>query len=163
MRRKFNILTAASVAGCVLVLIVSLATSNLEIRKAGITITQDFHVAFYRGGMWFYSASLPYMGSTWMVSETEPKVISNGWNIREYGFVREVYTHKTGEIQKRNACDLPGIYYRHFEDSPALPPDSINSTLMISFWYPFLVFAILPGVWFFERRKQLTKKFQLKN
>ena len=141
-----------------MVLIISLATANLEVGKAEVSITQHFHIASFRGGLWFYDAPFPYMGSIWMIGKPESEIIKD-WNLGDYGFSQEVYVWKNGELQKRNACNLPGVYYRHFE-SPREPP---NSTLRISLWHPFLIFAILPSIWFFKKRKQLAKYSFRKN
>ncbi|MEO6184012.1 MAG: hypothetical protein ABIP71_13080 [Verrucomicrobiota bacterium] len=157
MKRNFNILTAASSAACVIGLIVSLATINLGWEKYSITVAQNIHIAFFNAGVWFYNGSFPYKGEMWMIGNPGsgwPKETRSGWKIRDYGFSKEVYVHKNGEIKKRNACDLPGIYYRRFEHSRFPGTDS---TLRISIWCPFLIFSILPSIWLFKRRKHLAK------
>ena len=113
----------ASGIGCCLLVVALLASYRLDMQRHGITVTPSFHVGLFDGGTWLYSDELPYHGSIIQI-DGQPSVST------------------------KSGLDFPGIYYRYFRFS-AHPTWS----LVVSLWYPILLLAIPPAVWFFHRRR----------
>jgi len=73
-----------------------------------------------------------------------------GWHTADddYDFGVITFTNPNSTIDRLRLCDLPGIYFRHFNIH-----DQAHTlwTIMISLWYPLFLFSILPAVWIFRR------------
>ena len=123
MKRPYHRLVLVSAIVCGLTLVAFFVSHHLDPRRHGIAVTSRFHVGFFDGGVWFYSDQWPYRGSIIQVNGQPPL-------LRQAGF------------------DLSGIYYRFLR----FPADSTWS-LMVSFWYPVLLSAILPANWIYQRRR----------
>lgn len=169
MKRLRMILTVAFGILCVFLAIIFSVSYHLPIWDTDsktwspinfIAVTSHFHVRFYLGGLWFSSDELPYMGSIRHLSDEKGIPYEKGryaheirdgvWRIGEdYGFGRITYVGEQNEFVGRDICgDLPGIYYRHFV---WWKEKDTEWTLMISLWYPILLFAIAPAFWIFRR------------
>jgi hypothetical protein len=130
-------------------------------RDECLSLTDHFHIGVWDGfsgdsfgmSVFFNNAEYgPYRGSIMSISdEKAPAPKRWGWSVLWYGFSQETEFDRQGNaalIEK--ACDLPGIYFRHFRQ-----PDKADSlwTLMISLGYPLLLFSILPVAWIFRRMR----------
>jgi hypothetical protein len=115
-----------------------------------IPITAYYHLGFERGSLWFYTYEMPYRGSImWLSGGTnDPPPVVRAWTLGDYGFSHVVRSN-TSEKMSERACDLPGIYFRRFWQFDDKPP---YTTLCMSLWYPTLLLAILPALWFYRRR-----------
>jgi len=47
-----------------------------------------------------------------------------------------------------HGLDFPGVYYRYFRFSA-----HTTWSFMLSLWYPIVLFAIMPALWLFHRRR----------
>lgn len=142
--------------------------SILDEKKHCIAVTPHFHIRFSGAGMWFYSADLPYHGSVWLMGDDKGAFYNHGhhmrptrdlfWHAGRYGILGETYIGESGEIVvRRKAADFPGVYFRRFEWTGQYP----DWTLMVSCWYPFLLFAFLPVLrisrWWRSRPKHFVQ------
>ncbi|QDV52245.1 hypothetical protein Enr17x_43050 [Gimesia fumaroli] len=123
--RKFNIACLISTILMVCTVMLCLAKPVLNPWKHRVSFGHDFHVSVWDCRIAFFNDAEygPYRGSLIKI-DNEPK------------FDREIYWG-----------DSWGIYYRYFrwQDGTTL------WTLMVSLLYPFLLFIILPAVWFRRR------------
>jgi hypothetical protein len=147
--------------------------------KQRLTITDSFHIGLFRwfqndliGRIVFFNDSEygPYEGSIIGLVDKEGNLLYEGgrarpipkhsWSIGDYGISNVDYVNEQGEpVLKKRACNFPGIYYRRF-----VWPDTSLWTLSVSFWYPLLLFALLPGLRIgrklLQRRRYTKSKFQ---
>jgi hypothetical protein len=93
----------------------------------------------------------PYRGSIIALSDDKhpPKAVW-AWSVSEdYGVGREYIFDRKGAIQViATGADFPGIYYRYFQWPNTPQP---LWTLMVSLWFPLLLFSVLPSVWLLRR------------
>jgi hypothetical protein len=156
VKRTLTTLTLLSaIAFCVLVVMwpasyfmdlsKSIGTGKLA-PSDSILIAPYYRLGFERGSMWLYSYQMPYRGGTVSIwDKNDPPPIIRAWTCGDYGFSHVV---RVGKLSER-ACDLPGIYFRRFWRFDDNPP---YTTLCVSLWYPVLLSAVLPFLWFFRRR-----------
>jgi hypothetical protein len=132
---------------------------------ASIPILSCFRCGVYRGGIWFFTGDVPYMGSSTHAAD-ESGILGEGGHAREirdwccgagcYGFLQVTYVADNRVFVGRDrAADLPGVYYRYFEWWNSPRP---WSTLRISLWLPILVFAVLPVSWFVRQLVRFSEK-----
>ena len=85
--------------------------------------------------------------------------VKNLWSFCYYYTIGQVaIIGEKGELVERDkVCQLPGIYYIHYDASGYPPP---MWTLAISLWYLLILFAILPALWIYryERLRCFKKK-----
>jgi hypothetical protein len=99
----------------------------------------------------------PYSGSIVALTDDKhpPKFVWL-WRIGEnYEVGKQIIFDGKGAIQVTAiGADFPGIYYRHFRW-----PDKTEPlwTLMVSLWYPFFFFTVLPLLWIFRHRHSRMK------
>ncbi|HKW30741.1 MAG TPA: hypothetical protein VJT54_15510 [Verrucomicrobiae bacterium] len=72
------------------------------------------------------------------IRETQPHPLQRGG----------ASVNRNSTIDKLKACDLPGVYFRHWQMHDQVRP---LWTLMVSLWYPLVLFSILPVLWIFRR------------
>lgn len=77
-----------------------------------------------------------------------------GWHTTDYDFARITYTNPNGTVDRLRLCDLPGVYFRHFDIHGQA---HTLWTLMISLWYPLIAFSLLPAIWTFFRWRSRHK------
>ena len=175
-KRIAGILTVASgAASCFLLLLLPVShcvdiadrdnsTGRLT-SPASIPVLSYFRCGVYKGGIWFFTGDVPYMGSS-MHAGDESGIFWEGGHAREirdrdwvalhYGYLQVTYVCDRGEFVGRDrAADLPGLYYRHFEWWNWPHP---WSTLRISLWLPILLVALLPAFWFIRQVSRLARK-----
>ncbi len=177
MKRLRTISTAASViVCCALVIMLPVSyhrgpwTFDEKSRKISptdsVALTSHFHLGFFSGGVWFYGHEIPYMGSIRSMSDDKGIIYKGGhthedhnlsWYAGDYGIAQTTLIGERGEfVEKDRYCDLPGVYFRCFDEADNPRPDW---TLMVSIWYLILLFAILPTLWIYRRvRFRLAKK-----
>jgi hypothetical protein len=97
---------------------------RLDMQRHGVAITPRFHLGLFDGGAWFYGDEWPYRGSIIQIDGQPP-------------------------VSQKSGLDFPGVYYRYFFRSSA----HTTWSLMVSLWYPIVLFAILPALWLFHRRR----------
>jgi hypothetical protein len=116
-------LVIASAIVCCLLVAAFLVSYHLDVRRHCIAITPNLHVGLFDGGTWLYSDEWPYRGGILEIAGY-PSVVS-----------------KTG-------FDFPGIYYRYFRSA-----SHRSWSLMLSFWYPIVLFVSPTAVWLFHRKR----------
>lgn len=129
-----------------------------------ISLAQNFHVSVWKGFsgdtlgrlVIFNDAQYgPYRGSIMRLSDGNVQETCFGWHAGDYDFGQIIFTNQDHTIDKLKACDLPGIYFRHWQMHDQVHP---LWTLMVSLWYPLVVFSLLPVIWlFFRWRLWLSK------
>jgi hypothetical protein len=170
------ILTIASGIVCCLLLIIFLVSYHLDLSnfsgKGGkglpndsIALASHFRLGFYEGSMWFYSYEVPYMGSIRRLADEKGVIYKNGhahevrdwyWHVGDYGIAQDTLIGERREfVEKDRYVDLPGIYFRYFDEVDSPPP---YWTLIMSLWYPISLFAILPALWIYRRACFRIKK-----
>lgn len=157
-RRWFNGLSLVSAvfAGCTVIL--WLATFAITPWDHRVSLTDNFQISVwsgFRGDTFgrlviFNDAKYgPYRGSIVALGGPDSREVRWGWHTADddYDFGVITYTNPNGTIDRWRFCDLPGIYLRHFHfhDQQTL------WTLMVSLWYPLILFSILPAAGFFHR------------
>lgn len=134
-----------------------LATFTITPWDHKISFTQDFHVSVWKGFsgdtlgrlVIFNDAEYgPYRGSIMRLSEENTQETQSGWHAGDYDFGQIIYTNRDDTIDKLKACDLPGIYFRHWKIHDQVRP---LWTLMVSLWYPLVLFSLLPIIWIFHQ------------
>ena len=113
-----------------------------------VPITPHYRLGFEDGGMWLYTYEMPWKGGTYALTTTnDPPPYRWFCHIGDYGFGHEIiFGHEHLSVR---SCQLPGIYFLRmwrFDDNPPY------TTLMMSLWYPILLLAVLPALWFYRRR-----------
>jgi hypothetical protein len=121
-----------------------------------LPLTRHFNLGIWKGfgGQKFGMLEIfndsqygPYTGSIIALSDDKypPKYVWL-WRIGEnYEIAKQIVFDGNGAIQvTETGADFPGIYYRHFQWPNSPQP---LWTLMVSLWYPLLVFSVLPSVW----------------
>jgi hypothetical protein len=136
-RRIFNVAAFVSTALLACTLLPWFATSAFDPVQNHISLTRTFHIGFRPGlngdtiGRFvvFNDAEEgPYRGSVYQLSD------GNG----------NIHRHL---VRKVAWGDSFGIYYRYFR----WPEGTTLWTLMVSLWYPLVLFAGLPLAWLFTR------------
>jgi hypothetical protein len=122
-RRTFNIITLVSailLGGSLFLLFIS---CKINPRDSHLSLCDTFHISVFERRLAFFNSSEygPYRGSI-------------------IGFA-----DSNGNIQPPLECDIGfgdtmGIYYRYFHWKDG----GVLWTLMISLWYPTIVFSVLP-------------------
>jgi hypothetical protein len=161
-RRWFKTISLISGVFLGLTLGLTIAAFWLSPWKQHLTITDSFHIGLFRGlggdligRITFFNDSEygPYRGSIIGLVDEQGNLLYEGgraqpirrffWSVGDHGILCRTYVDERGEpVQKESSCDLPGIYYRRFEWS-----ETVLWTLMVSFWYPLFLFALLPCLW----------------
>jgi hypothetical protein len=156
---KFNIVSLVSLVLAIFTLFLWLATFWVNPWDHRVSLTNNFHVSVWNGFsgdtlgrlIIFNNAQYgPYRGSIMLLTDSnQPPPIVRGWSIGHYSIGQETDFDRRGEVLLiEKACDMPGIYFRHFRrPNEALP----LWTLMVSLWYPLFLFNVLPAVWIFRR------------
>jgi len=179
MRRYFTIISLISFVFLGFTLVLTIAAVWLNPWKQCLTITDSFHIGLFR---WFQDGLIgrivffndgengPYEGSIIALVDEEGNLLYEDgrarpiskcfWTVGDYGFSNVDYVNEQDEpVLKRWACDFPGIYYQRI-----VWPDTRFWTLAVSFWYPLLLFALLPALWIgrklLQRRRYTKSKFQ---
>ena len=138
LRRAFKFVSAASTVMLGGTLFLSIGTFVLDPWRHYVSFSDTFHVAVWRfhgntlGRVVFFNDATygPYRGSLLKITDGN----SNDFPV----FEKEVYLG-----------DSYGIYYRYFR----LEGQELW-TLMLSLWYPAILFAILPMSWLIVRRRK---------
>src|ERR1035437_7135389 len=166
MNRTSTALAAVSSVACLTLIIATVvgyrldqeSRSLLDEKRHGIAMTPHFHIRFSEFGVWFYSEDLPYHGSVRaLVDEKGNLYYGDGrrarpirdrlWHLGNCGVRLEEMANLDDQTVRREiSCNLPGVYYRRFEWIGERP----DWTLMVSCWYPFLLFSGLPVWWIFR-------------
>jgi hypothetical protein len=161
VKRLFIVATLLSAICFCFLVIIWLASYHLNLSRGissdkpmpgdSIFIIANYRLGFEDGSAWFYNHDAPYRGSIIaLVSTNDPPPVAWFWRVGNYGFGHSTSFTKLGEISERSA-DFPGIYFRHIWHQGHNPP---YATLMVSLWYPTILSAILPLLWFFSRRNR---------
>ena len=172
-RRYFTTISLISGVFLGFTLVLTIAAVWLNPWKQRLTITDSFHIGLcfqddLIGRIVFFNKSEygPYRSSIMGLFDQEGTLLYEGgrarsirkclWSVGDYGICHVDYINEQGEpVLKRRACDFPGIYYRRF-----MWPDTSLWTLAVSFWYPLLLFSLLPAFWIgrkLMRRRHYTK------
>lgn len=155
--RLFNITSLASAAFAFFAVTLWLATFAVTPWDHRVSFTDRFHVSVWSGfrcdtlGLLviFSDAKYgPYSGSIMPIGGKGTHEDFSGLHISDYDFGRMTFTNPNGTVDRLRLCDLPGIYFRHFDIHGQA---HTLWTLMISFWYPVIAFSILPAIWIFSR------------
>lgn len=134
-------LRVATVGSVVLLLVtLSLVVLGFFItpRDHHLSVTDRFHLGVWGSRLVVFSSdSGPYCGSIIAIvdedgNEYPPRIRESMWG------------------------DRLGIYWRYFrwKDGTWGMSDPVLWTLMVSLWYPILLFAVLPAVWGYRRRRE---------
>ena len=161
--RPFNIASLASAAFALFAVALWLATFAVSPWDHRVSLTDRFHVSVWSGFsgdtlgrlVIFNDAKYgPYRGSIMAIGGEGTHEEFSGLRISDYDFGRITFTNRNGTIDRLRLCDLPGIYFRHFDIH-----DQAHTlwTIMISLWYPLVVFSILPAAWLFRRWRSRHK------
>jgi hypothetical protein len=168
---KFSIATfiSAILAACTFVL--WLLTFAITPWDHKISLTKEFHISVWSGFngdtlgrlVFFNNAQYgPYRGSIMNFGGENTHEVQSGWFYanHHYDFGQITSTNSNGTIDRLKLCDLPGIYFRHFQFH-----DQANTlwTLMLSLWYPLILFSILPVVWIFSCWRSKRSKLKAKS
>ena len=116
-------MAVASGIGSCLLTVALFVSNHLDMQRHGVAVTPSFHFGLFDGGAWFYSDERPYHGSIVQIDGQPP-------------------------ISQKSSLDFPGVYYRYFRF-----PAHTTWSLMVSLWYPIVLFAIPPALWIFHRRR----------
>jgi hypothetical protein len=116
-----------------------------------IPISSDYHLGFEDGETWVYNYAAPYRGSIMaMTSPNDPPPVEWFWHWGDCGFGHALYFTILGQVSERG-CDFPGLYFRRiWHQSQGNNP--AYTTLGMSLWYPVLLLAVLPALWFYSHR-----------
>jgi hypothetical protein len=126
------------------------------------------------GDVWFFSPPGNSISVRWFVDH-EPgnysyknnEVVHIFFSLGKYGLARIKHAdwsdnHKNFMKEERWNCDLPGIYYQSYYSSETLKrdgeTDTLRKTVIISLWYPIMLFVILPALWIYRRVLPRIKK-----
>lgn len=153
IHRSFHV--ASLISGVLLAFIVVLWLVTL-VASPRFPLTRHFNLGVWSGFsgdtlgrlVFFNDAQYgPYRGSIIALSDDKhpPKAVWT-WRVSEnYGAGKEYIFDGEGAIQvTATGADFPGVYYRHFQWPNSPQP---LWTLMVSLWYPFLFFSVLPLGW----------------
>lgn len=155
--RQFNAASLASAAFAVCTLALWLLTFAVTPWDHRVSFTDRFHVSVWSGFsgdtlgrlVIFNDAKYgPYRGSIMGIGGENTKEVRWGWHTEKYDFGKIIFTNPNGTVDRLRLCDLPGVYFRHFNIHGQA---HTLWTLMISFWYPLTAFSILPAIWIFRR------------
>jgi hypothetical protein len=119
-----------------------------------IQVTPSFHLGFSDGGAYFFSHDQPWLDGIISLAGTnaQEEVVSS-WCIGDYyGFYHSSSVVRHGSdsgLLTVTIFNLPGSRFR--EVSYFLESRPIW-TFLVSLWYPILLLAILPALWFYRRR-----------
>ena len=160
LRRKFNIASLVSLALAIFTILLWLPTFLMNPWGQYVSFTKNFHVGVWSG---FSGDTLgrlvvfnndqygPYRGSLMGIGGENTQETRWGWHIEnyeKYDFGQITFTNPNSTVDKLRLCDLPGIYFRHFQIHNQVRP---IWTLMVSLWYPLFLFSVLPIWWIFRR------------
>jgi hypothetical protein len=135
--RLFKIATFVSAVLAASTLLLWIATFFVTPWDHRLSLTRNFHVGVWNG----------------VNGDTLGRLVV--FNNADYGPYRG---SMMGSVERRVASgDTLGVYYRYFRT----PDGSTLWTLMVSLWYPLLIFGILPAAWLVQRRRARTKHDQL--
>jgi hypothetical protein len=155
--RPFNIASLASAAFAFIAVALWLATFAVSPWDHRVSFTDKFHVSVWSGFsgdtlgrlVIFNDAKYgPYRGSIMVIGGEGTHEVFSGLRNSDYDFGRITFTNPNGTVDRLRLCDLPGVYFRHFDIHGQA---RTLWTLMISFWYPLIAFSILPAIWIFRR------------
>jgi len=163
--RPFCAASLASAFFAVCVLALWLATFAITPWDHRVSLTDRFYVSVWSGFggdtlgrlVIFSDAHYgPYRGSIIGIGGENTHEVRWGWQAGHYDFGKITFTNPSGTVDRLRLCDLPGVYFRHFDIH-----DQAHTlwTLMISLWYPLIAFTILPAIWIFRRWRSRHKPY----
>jgi len=126
-RRWFNIASLVSGVFVAFTIVLWLATFVVSPWHHYVSFTRNFHVSVWSG----------------VTGDTLGRLVI--FNSADYGpYIGSSIVRPERDVE---FGDTFGIYYRYFH----WPSYGTLWTLMLSLWYPLILFSILPGVWIFRR------------
>jgi hypothetical protein len=149
--RKISTIVSATLCGLILALYV--VSFHLDYWAHGIRVTPSFHIGFYSGSAYFFSHNHPSLDGIINFSDTNaPEPVVSSCYIGDYGFYHSSSVERHGSTSGLLVVEifnLPGSRFREvsyfWESRPIW-------TFMLSLWYPVLLLAVLPALWFYRRR-----------
>lgn len=156
--RIFNIASVVSAVGVGCSLLLWLATFVISPWDHRVSFTDGFNVSVWSGfsgdtlgRLVIYSDAKygPYRGSIKGIGGENAQKERWGWHHGDYDFGKITFTNPNGTVDRLRLGDLPGIYFRHFQIHGKA---RTLWTLMVSIWYPLILFSIFPGAWIIRRR-----------
>ncbi len=126
-RRTLNVITLVSTVLLVETLVLLLVSPSIKPRDHHLTLGDNFHIGVFGRRLTFFNDSNygPYRGS--IIGFVDDQGNLQPTLEREIGF---------GETL--------GVYYRYFRWNDG----GVLWTLMISLWYPTILFSVLPILWY---------------
>ena len=150
--RLHKITTIVSAVLCGLFVALFAVSYHLDYEQ-GIRVTPSFHIGCCDGRAYFFSHDHPWLdGIMWMSDTNSPKPVVTSWHIGDYyGFYHSSVVERHGSdsgLLAATIFNLPGSRFREvfyfWESRPIW-------TFMLSLWYPILLLAVLPALWFYRR------------
>ena len=161
--RLLNIASLASAAFAFFVVALWLTTFAVSPWDHRVSFTNRFNVSVWSGFngdtlgrlVIFSDAEYgPYRGSIMNIGGENTREDFWGWHKADYDFGRSTFTNPNGTVDRLRLCDLPGVYFRHFDIHGQA---HTLWTLIISLWYPLIAFSILPAIWTCRRWRSRYK------
>ena len=152
----FNVACLASSVLVVLTLFLWVAALQVSPSEHFLSLADNFHVSVckgYSGDMpgrlvFFNRTNGPFMGGIIsLANPNDPPPVGWTWRWGNYELGRSTRVCNKCAISEQ-FCYLPGMRFRHIGWSDNPQP---IWTLLVSFFYPVLLFSILPVVWFVRR------------
>jgi hypothetical protein len=150
--RKISTIVSAVLCGLLVALCAASYCLNRSVQC--IRVTPSFHLGFSDGGAYFFSHDQPWLDGIISLADTNaPKEVVRSWHIGDYyGFYHSSSVERHGAdsgLLTVTIFNLPGSRFREvsyfWENRPIW-------TFLVSLWYPILLLAILPALWFYRRR-----------
>ena len=154
MTRLRKISTIVSAVLCGLLVALYVVSYCLDRSAQFFHLTPSFHVGFSNGGAYFFSHDQPWLDGIISLSDTNAtKPVVSSWHIGDYyGFYHSSSVERHGSdsgLLTVTIFNLPGSRFRgvsYFWESRPI------WTFLVSLWYPILLLAVLPTLWFYRRR-----------
>ena len=151
--RLHKISTIVSAVLCGLLVALCAISYCLDRSAQSVRVTPSFHLGLSHGGAYFFSHDQPWLDGIISLADTNaPKPVASSWHIGDYGFYHSSSVERHGSdsgLLTVTIFNLPGSRFREvsyfWESRPIW-------TFLVSLWYPILLLAILPVLWFYRRR-----------
>ena len=142
-RRLFSIASFGSVVFAGFTMLLCITAFVVNPREHHFSLSNKFHVGVWRG----------------LSGDTLGRLVI--FNDAEYGpYHGSIISIVAGNrdlnsvFERTVVCgDSFGVYYRYFRT----PGEETLWTLMVSLWYPLLLFFVLPTMWIFIRKRSRIK------